>query len=229
MTLNSNSLLLLWLTRGGQVSGESAPAFSVRTGLFRSIRAESSTRRMVTLDLSLQSDLLSPSAVQTIAEVLKTLLDNMDMWAQDWKFAKNKGLLHVQRLVEDSGLDSAEASETTAPQALMEKLFQENRLLKMIVGQSGSFDPFQFVDNDKYMQNEIPPEYVEIKVMYTDTARSRPPSVSLLPLTTRRAHICRCLVVLGEVPPRALDGEVGGVVTAVGSEVKGLNGGNLGK
>ncbi len=158
---------MLWITRGGYISGESLPAFSMSTGFFRAIRSESSTRRMFTLDLSLKLDLSLPRAIEIVIDVCKLLWDFSDTPTQDWEFAEDQGLLHVPRLVADTGLNAADASEVVTSQDLMEKLFQKDRPLKMTIGQMGSLDSLHFIDNDEFKQGELLPDWVDIEVQYT--------------------------------------------------------------
>lgn len=168
MALESEGML--WLTRSGQISGEALPGFAVATGLFRSIRGESSTRHLFTLDLSLELDLTSSTATTSVMEICQLLLAKPERQVRDWEFAEDKGALHVQRLVDSVGLNVAAASESSAPQAYMDNLFQENRPLKMVVGQIGQIDSLQFVDSDLYSEGKLPRDHVEVKVMYSGMA-----------------------------------------------------------
>lgn len=228
---------MLWITRGGYISGDSLPGFSVCTGLFRAIRSENSTRRIFTLDLSSNLDLYNSRAADIVIEIGTLLWDTSDQQTRDWEFAEDEGLLHVPRLVEDIGLNAADASEDSAPRNIMEKLFQTERPLKMAIRQMGSFDSLHFVDNDEFMQGQLKPDWVDIQVEYTGTVPSicqiyYTESANSMLFLSRNGiglNFVDVMAVLGEVPPRGLGSEMGGVITAVGSSVKDLKVGDRGK
>lgn len=165
--LAMESTAMLWVTRSGSISGTVFPGYEVAIGLFRSIRSEDETRRLLTVDLSQELDLASPKAAELVTEVFKCMGETGDFVSADSEFAEKDGLLHVQRLVEDNGLNSAEAKAGPKAQPVVSPLNQGGRKLILRIGQTGSLDSLHYEDNDELMNGLLPPEWLEIKIMCT--------------------------------------------------------------
>ncbi|KAF7184331.1 hypothetical protein CNMCM7691_005083 [Aspergillus felis] len=195
-----NSAGVLWITRGGQVSGPFKPYSGVCTGFFRALRSESPEKRLGTFDLSLGLDLQSELAATLVSEVFDSLFRATERETRDYEFAEDECCLYVPRLVEDPALNSAMGALNEKPRPAMEKLLQEERPLKMELGEPGLLNTFQFVD-DKQFEEPLRGDYVEVKVQCTGL------------------NFVDVMAALGQVPTPTLGCEVGGIITKIGPAV----------
>ncbi|GFF58827.1 lovastatin diketide synthase LovF [Aspergillus lentulus] len=198
IVLNSGGVL--WITRGGQVSGPFKPFSGVSTGFFRALRSEDPEKRLGTFDLSLGLDLHSELAATLVSEVFEGLFSSSERETRDYEFAEDGCCLYVPRLVEEPGLNSAMAALNEKPRPVMEKLLQDERPLKMELGEPGLLNTFQFVE-DRQFQEPLNADYVELKVLCTGL------------------NFVDVMAALGQVPTPTLGCEVGGIITKVGSAV----------
>ncbi|KAB8239754.1 uncharacterized protein BDW43DRAFT_259102 [Aspergillus alliaceus] len=195
-----NSVGTLWITRGGQVVGPSKPYSGVSTGLFRALRSEDPDIRVGTLDLSSGLNLKSQLAANLVSEVFQSLFESSEREVRDHEFAEDNGCLYVPRLLEESGINSAIAEISKRPQPVMERLFQQDRPLKMVLGEPGLLNTLQFVDDEQF-QEPLKSDYVEMKVLCTGL------------------NFVDVMAALGQVPTPTLGCEAGGIITKVGSDV----------
>ncbi|KAE8394606.1 putative lovastatin nonaketide synthase [Aspergillus alliaceus] len=195
-----NSVGTLWITRGGQVVGPSKPYSGVSTGLFRALRSEDPDIRVGTLDLSSGLNLKSQLATNLVSEVFQSLFESSEREVRDHEFAEDNGCLYVPRLLEESGINSAIAEISKRPQPVMERLFQQDRPLKMVLGEPGLLNTLQFVDDEQF-QEPLKSDYVEMKVLCTGL------------------NFVDVMAALGQVPTPTLGCEAGGIITKVGSDV----------
>ncbi|OIW35579.1 hypothetical protein CONLIGDRAFT_63350 [Coniochaeta ligniaria NRRL 30616] len=201
MSLRSTGML--WVTRAGLRSG-AHPSYSVSLGMFRAIRSEDENLRLMSIDLSPETDLSSARATDTVLKVFDTLSGDKDLHPpMDREFVEQGGVIYIQRLVEDEGLSSQQAQVGGPGSSLppvTDRLFQEDRRLKLSIGQIGALDSLQYVDNAKFLL-PLPRDYVEVKVVCTGL------------------NFLDVMASLGEVPDPTLGSEVVGIVTALGSDV----------
>jgi hypothetical protein len=161
--LAMNSAGILWITRGGQVSGASKPSSGIATGLFRAIRSEDSEKRLGNLDLSQDCDLHSEHAARLVYEVFCNVFKASEKERRDSEFAEDNGYLYVPRVLEEANMNLAIAELEGQAEPVKESLCQEGRPLKMILGEPGLLNTFQFIDDEQF-QEALKPDYVEMKV-----------------------------------------------------------------
>ncbi|KAK3300901.1 uncharacterized protein B0H64DRAFT_449476, partial [Chaetomium fimeti] len=191
---------MLWVTQAGNVSGASAPACNVSSGLFRVVRSEDGARPLATLDLSTGLDLASTQATETIMRLFTSLFGDGDIRASDKEFAEDEGSIYVPRLVEDAALAAAQTATGATAQPVTDRLFQPDRKLVMTIGQAGAPDSLRFEDSDRCAA-PLPHNHVEVKVMYTGL------------------NFLDIMGSLGEIPRPYFGSEVVGNVVEVGSSV----------
>lgn len=199
-TMAMKSVGILWLTRGGYVSGCASPGYYAAQGLFRTIRSEDPNRPIASLDLSTGLDLISAAAAKTVVDLFESMFGHGGAeGGADKEFAEDGGAIYVQRLIEDPGLAVAEGDETSG-QPAMERLFQANRPLKMTMGQVGVLDAMQFEDHD-WDGVPLGHDFIEVKVLATGL------------------NFVDVMSALGEIPASKIGLEFAGVVTQTGSSV----------
>ena len=158
---------LLWMNRAGVISGSNLPGYSVASGLFRSVRSEGDTTRLMTLDLSQNLEPASPAAIESIFKVFSCLSCSGEPKTTDCEYAEDGGALYVQRLVEDLPLSAAAAIAADKAEPVIDRLFHEDRKLVMRIGQAGSIDSLHYADNHDFMTEPPEPTQVEVRITCT--------------------------------------------------------------
>lgn len=191
---------VLWVTRGGAMEAK-IPEASMVTGLVRTLRAENSGTRYVTLDLDARTDLptYSPRALKAILDVFKTTFD-LDIEEVDVEYAERDGIIHIQRILEDRRNNDL-IMESTQPAAPTEQPFyQPGRPLRMHIGTPGMLDTLRFAD-DASVKEPLPADFVEVE----------PKAFGL--------NFRDVMVAMGQLNETVMGYECSGVITRVGSAI----------
>lgn len=195
---------VLWVTRGSQVNGTSLPCSGVVTGLFRSIRSEMPHLQVATLDLSEDLDLSSDHAVKLVSSVFRSIFAKQYGAKIDMEYAEAHGCVFVPRLIVEEGMNQVIAERDMPLKPEMAKLFQEDRPLRMAIGEIGLLDSFRFVDHEEFTK-PLRSDHIEMRVLATGL------------------NFVDVMAALGQVPTPTLGCEVAGVITKVGADVKDLS------
>ena len=191
---------VLWVTRGGAMEAR-IPEASMITGLVRTLRAENSGTRYVTLDLDARTDLptFSSRALNAILETFKTTFD-LEIEEVDVEYAERDGIVHIPRILEDRRNNDL-IMESTQPAAPTEQPFyQPGRPLRMQIGTPGMLDTLRFAD-DASVKDPLPADFVEVE----------PKAFGL--------NFRDVMVAMGQLNETVMGYECSGVITRVGSSI----------
>ncbi|KAL8657370.1 MAG: hypothetical protein Q9226_001979 [Calogaya cf. arnoldii] len=191
---------LLWVTRGSQAAN---PGVNMVTGLARTIRAENTGFRFVTLDLEKASE---SHMTDTIIKVFNHSfeLENHTRFFEDDEFVEIDGTLHISRALPDQNKDRYIVRETCGPVPEPQQFQQPDRPLQLKVGQVGLLDSIHFVD-DQESRSPLGPNDVEIAVA----------AVGM--------NFIDIMMSLGQIPPSRKPGqECSGTISAVGEDVQAI-------
>jgi hypothetical protein len=111
---------VLWVTKGAQTEHVSTPDNALVLGLFRVIRREDPSVRLVTLDVQSPASAAAHWAVQ---QVLRTLTDGE---IAETEYAERDGLLLVSRVMPDKHINDLKAAEQGTGLELVDKKLHAN-------------------------------------------------------------------------------------------------------
>lgn len=127
-----------WVTKGQQLS-ESEPSLNLIYGLGRVLRSENPSRPFITIALECSSNITED------ADVLAKLfgMNVLPGEPRETEFFMKKGIIHVQRIVEDSVLDENIFSKTVAQERLVS--LEEAGPVELEIQNPGVFDSMRCV------------------------------------------------------------------------------------
>ncbi|KAK4447399.1 hypothetical protein QBC34DRAFT_440144 [Podospora aff. communis PSN243] len=202
---------LLWVTRGAAVECEK-PEHALAAGFLRALRSEYAGRHFLMLDLDPNTVSWSKENVTVIAQVLRASslgtpnhvdLPAIEPPATDSEFALRNGLILVPRLFKDSARNKSITPglpNWADPDSIPEdRLFQDDRPLRLNVGIPGLLDTLAF-DDDREAEPSPAADMVHIE----------PRAYGL--------NFRDVMVAMGQLRERVMGLECAGVVTRVGKE-----------
>ena len=158
---------------------------------------------MINLDLDSNRDLWSLADISAIADVYKKTFDYASEQSLfDLEYAERNSSIQIPRLFE-SPMDNAIVTEPTNPTPQIQPFYQPGRELRMEVGSPGMIDSLLFRD-DPAAEEPLAENFVELK----------PKAFGL--------NFRDVMVALGQLEETRMGHECGGIVTKVGTAVKGL-------
>ncbi|KAL3429943.1 hypothetical protein BDV09DRAFT_200122 [Aspergillus tetrazonus] len=159
--LATRSKGILWLSRGGAMECEN-PHASLSAGLFRTLRAEFTSKTLVTLDLDPREELWDSSTVRTISVVLEKAFNQLhDHQAVDSEYARRDGTVLIPRLFSVSPVYQTARGRGLAKLDESQPFFLNDRELRLGVGTAGLLDTLAF--SVQPAAGTLPDDWVEIK------------------------------------------------------------------
>ncbi|CAG9990181.1 unnamed protein product [Clonostachys byssicola] len=198
-SLFNQSQGILWISRGGAMDCVD-PNFSLSAGLFRTLRAESTNKRFVTLDLDYNKPVWDVSTTQIISEVAQNTfnLARSSDSIPDFEYVERDGIISLPRLFPAPSTYQT-AAGLAGKQYEMQTFFQNDRELRLCVGTTGLLDTLSFA-----IQNtETPLSDTDVEI--------RPQAFGL--------NFRDIMVALGQLQTDIMGYECSGVVTRVGAAV----------
>lgn len=200
---------ILWITFGGLAESE-APAAGAVTGFLRTMRSENYGTKMVTLDLDIRSSLSSESTVKKITEVLRTSFQNaaQNSSISELEYVERQGQLFIPRIVEDKTANNFVVSQSHTEEPELLPFGHVDNPLRLDMGHLGLLDTFHFISD---FEDEQPLGHDQVKIAVKATG----------------LNFHDLMVATGQIDDTAGYGvECAGVVSKVGSNVKGLQPGD---
>jgi acyl transferase domain-containing protein/NADPH:quinone reductase-like Zn-dependent oxidoreductase/NAD(P)-dependent dehydrogenase (short-subunit alcohol dehydrogenase family)/SAM-dependent methyltransferase/acyl carrier protein len=195
---------ILWVTSAGVDKAE-YPFYGTMNGFLRSVRAEDSSRHIVSLEInsvSAESSAQGQAAIMAeMAEHIATVLGTSFSSAGDeLELRVTNGIFNTPRLVEETELNSSVRSLVSP--SLRTEPWLSGSAVELAVEAPGLLDSFKFVEDHKFNQHApLDPHDIEIE------AKAWPISFRDL------------LIALGRMDYETPGLECAGVVTRVGSAV----------
>ncbi|KAE8355130.1 hypothetical protein BDV28DRAFT_163475 [Aspergillus coremiiformis] len=194
---------LLWVIRPSPFNDHSLPESQLIIGLARTIRSETSLP-LVTLELPSASSEPDYSAVKHITDVFGANFGaNSHIKQPDREYSVKDGVVYVPRMVHDVALNEFVHREAGRCGPELQACRQQERPLKLVVGEPGVLDTLHFTDV-KCEPSELPTNYVEIHVAYVGL------------------NFKDVMTAMGQMSKDTLGNECSGIVHRVGSGVEGL-------
>jgi len=106
--LVSQGCKILWLTQGSQMN-VTTPDNALIHGMFRTIRQEDTSLRLMTLDVHASND---PATIQAVANVLEVLDGTPSKIFVDNEFVERNGIIFVNRIVPDKLVNQFKEDES---------------------------------------------------------------------------------------------------------------------
>ncbi|KAK3985842.1 hypothetical protein QBC44DRAFT_403752 [Cladorrhinum sp. PSN332] len=161
-TLISTGTPILWVTKGAQTDHVAEPDNALVLGLFRVVRREDPQARLHTLDVQSAT---SPATAWAIERVLRQLRSGGD--DLETEYAERDGVLLVQRLVPDIGVNDFKAAENGNGKGLetvVKGLHETEAQVRLQADKIGTLQSLVWCETDV---GEVPMEdgMVEIEVM----------------------------------------------------------------
>lgn len=186
---------VLWVTSGGGNLLES-PAFRMIDGLARVLRTEQNGVVFVTLALE-HTELIQERQIEHIIRVFESGVSQL-MGGCELEYMERDGILHINRMIEASDLNSDLDAEIKPRQSKIQE-FGAGPPLKLSVATSGLLDSLQFLEDKECMKSLAAHEV-------------------LIELKATGVSFMDCLTVLGQINQTTLGGECAGVVIQSGAE-----------
>lgn len=114
---------VVWVTKGSQYK-VTDPDNALVHGLFRVVRREDTTARLITLDVQSATSLATAWVLDKILELVRT---NM----AETEYAERNGVVFVQRLMPDAKVNAFKRGETDAGQPVVKGLHEEDGMLQL--------------------------------------------------------------------------------------------------
>uniref|UniRef100_A0A8H7N2E1 Carrier domain-containing protein n=1 Tax=Bionectria ochroleuca TaxID=29856 RepID=A0A8H7N2E1_BIOOC len=198
-SLFNQSQGILWISRGGAMDCVD-PNFSLSAGLFRTLRAESTNKRFVTLDLDHKKPEWDVCTTQIISAVTRNTfnLAQSSESIPDFEYVERDGIISLPRLFPAPSTYQT-AAGLADKQYELQPFLQDDRELRLCVGTTGLLDTLSFAIQDT--ETPLPDTCVEI----------RPQAFGL--------NFRDIMVALGQLQTDIMGYECSGVVTRVGAAV----------
>lgn len=189
---------ILWVTEGAQMRVKK-PSRALVNGLFRSLRNEYPTLKLLSLDVEQSS---SSSTIMAINSCLISLVSPKTQRIDDSEFVERDGFLHVSRIIPDARLNTARFEESTGRPLVPLNMQSSNSLIRLRAESVGRLDSLNYCEVAENMsclqEGQVEIQIVASGVNFKDVA-----------------------TVVGIVPENEylLGGEGSGIITRVGSGV----------
>lgn len=197
-----NASSSMWLTRGATVNSE-RPSCNLMTGMARTIRAESPSTALLSLDMDHNKPLDTITNVQNVVKVYLHGVNAINERRPDWEYAVRDNKILIQRILLDKGMNDLISRFHVTPKPETAAFLQPGRPLELEIGSSGRLDTFRFVDDGSY-DAELRNDDIEIEVK----------GVGL--------NFKDVMVAMGQLQDRALGLDCSGIISRVGEKVKKL-------
>ena len=190
---------IFWIS--SQATGDCQnPKAALSTGFLRTLRAEDSTKRFITLDIATEV-LWTASAVKSIVKTYITAFDySRDTSSLDSEFAVSGEIIKVPRLYEALAETQYMTTEASDFEAALQPFHQSGRDLRMHVRTPGMIDSLCWYD-DPQARLPLPNGWVEIE----------PKAFGL--------NFRDVMVAMGQLDTDTMGFECSGVITRVGADV----------
>ncbi|KAK7912256.1 BcPKS8- polyketide synthase [Apiospora marii] len=196
---------VLWVVRGAYDHATS-PDLNMVTGLSRTIRSET-LLPFASLDLDGQVTLSVDQMRRTITKAFSTAFTNGKASTGELEFMERDGQLLTPRIINDPVMNEIVHNETNLSALRLTRFDQTDRPLKLAIGDPGILETLYFTDDESLASSlgsdEIEMQVGAIGVNHRDLAA---------------AH--------GKLANTGFGFEASGIITAVGSGVRGLQVGN---
>ncbi|EED18128.1 polyketide synthase, putative [Talaromyces stipitatus ATCC 10500] len=191
--ITDNASFLLWVTPGGLLKGLH-PEYAMTAGLARSISSEQASIKITTLDFDTTTTPLSKIG-DLVAQVTEIQYGN-NSTTRESEYCVSNGLLYISRMVPNDELNALYAPRAKEPEPT-----SYDPTLHLI----GKVDSGKIIfEADEREKLGLREDEVEIQVLATGITKEG------------------TLVVGGTDYPTTFSHEIGGVITKLGSNVKGL-------
>lgn len=155
---------ILWVTSGSQMA-VTDPERSIVHGIFRTIRAEEPTLKLMTLDVeSVVTAETLANTVEAVDTVLKMTHEPLKAQHNDFEYTERGGVLHINRVLQDEALNRIKFED--APQGTMPArkvdIHEMGKTIRLVTEQTGSLDSLHYVELET--DTEIGPDAVEIQL-----------------------------------------------------------------
>ncbi|KAK8014373.1 hypothetical protein PG990_007669 [Apiospora arundinis] len=191
----------VYATRGGMIESKN-PSASLMSGMARSIRAENYEIRLTMLDLEYDSPLDLDETISATKKLFLNTCSPRKEGLEDSEFAVRDGLLMVQRIVLDKGLNTLMTDLNVRPASCLMPLRQEGRPLTMAVATPGRLDTLYFRDD---------PNTAALHPLHDSEVEIEIEAVSL--------NFKDIMVAMGQLQQPALGLDCSGIVRRVGNAV----------
>ncbi|KAI1424757.1 ketoacyl-synt-domain-containing protein [Xylaria sp. FL1777] len=191
----------LWVVRGAY-NNSTAPDLNMVAGLSRTIRSET-LLRFATLDLDGNSPLLTGKTIEAIVKVFMAVFGNGSSSSDEMEFMERSGSFFTPRIINDDELNDIVYHETKPSAVQLAPFGQNDRTLKLNIGNLGALDSLYFADSG---ETEIPLESDSIEIQ-----------VRAIGVNHRDLAVAH-----GKVPIPEFGIEAAGIVTSVGKMVRGI-------
>lgn len=196
-----NVLRIFWLTRGAQsITDNARPLQAMAVGLMRTFSTEHTNSLPVVLDLSTSANLSSSTVQDLVTDLIDETMFDSDI-VREREYTELDGKLWVPRLLYDWSMHNELSISAAASATKMELLVQEDRPLRLEIGNPGILDSIRWAD-DPTVATPLGPDEVEFRA------------------TAMSLNFIDIMAALGQIPTDEMGCEAAGVVTRVGSEVK---------
>ena len=200
----STALGVLWVVEGAQIGPPSNPESGMAIGLARCIRSETPAVKLVTLDLDAERRLPPSRTSQLIARICRAVFTQKGgkerPVAQESEFLEKDGILHIPRVVPDTGMEECVKALTRASVPELQSLSDGQPALSLRMETFGLLDSFYFKHNEA-LDNPLQSGEVEIQV--------RASSLNFQDV----------IIALGKLPEQSFGLDCAGTVIAVGPDV----------
>lgn len=134
---------VLWVTVGSQMEVTN-PNGALVQGLLRTVRAESPTLDLVSLDVE---SIAGSSALAPINRILQKLTySSKGVQQAEAEYVERRGVLYISRVLPDSTLNRAEKDRTYGAETIMKPLHEMDTCVRLISKQPGSLDALGYVE-----------------------------------------------------------------------------------
>ena len=191
---------LLWVVQGAS-DGSFLPESNLAIGLARSVRNESDSIKIVTLDLDAQRQPDPHLSAEMILVVIRATLSSSSLVPEsDNEYIEKNGRIHIPRLVNNADMNKYIAQQTGQVVLGTQPFIQMDRALRLAQEAPGNLDTLYYVDDDE-MGTPLEDGYVEIQVRATGLG------------------FHDMLTATGKTLSDRFGGECSGVITKVGKNV----------
>lgn len=157
--LISKGCKILWLTQGSQMS-VTVPDNGLVHGLFRTIRQEDTSLRIMTLDVH-END--SPALVPTVVKVLDVLAEASSERFMDNEFVERNGVIFINRIVPDKLVNQFKKDESGGgAEPVVKPLRNVQGIANLRAERLGSLDALQYNESPAM---QVGDEDVEIEII----------------------------------------------------------------
>lgn len=190
---------IFWISRGSYADSTS-PDSNMVSGFARTIRSERAIK-FITLDLDQNQILSDYESAMAVSKVFKGSFDpNITASEIDMEYTERKGILYIPRIINDNEMNRFVAQETQERRREVQFFAQEDRPLRMTIGDPGSLDSLVFVD-DSIQATPLGRDEIQVEVM----------AIGL--------NFKDVMIAMGQLPSAHLGQECSGIVSAVGDDV----------